>query len=615
MNEGPSGTSEKRDRARRVRVVVVILVGILLAQFFRLQVLRQHQYALRSEANRLRAIPVPAPRGAIYDRDGRLVAENVPGYAVSLLPSAVDTVRQELRRLSGYLSLDSADRARLVEDFRERPNRPLLISDDASFEAVSAIEERRPSFRRAVVEMRPRRHYPAGPSVAHLVGYTGEISEEELERADYEQYWPGRVVGKAGLESQYDDRLGGEPGVRYVEVNAVGSIVSEFGGRSSVDPEPGEDLTLGLDLALQQYADSTFPRDRRGAVVALDPDTGEVLVLYSHPSYDPNQFVGGISSTDWEGLQSDPDRPLLNRAVGAAYPPGSTFKLAVAAMAMRRDQARIGTHMPTGCDGTYRYGIRNFRCWKPGGHGDLNLFSAIQESCNIYFYQLGARRLGLDVLMEDADRMDFGRPTGLDFPYEASGSFPRSREWYDRRYGQYGWTDAVALNLSIGQGENQQTLLRQALFFSALATGESPIVPHLIRGEEYERERVDWSLGLTAAERRDLVQAMTAVVNRPDGTAYPYRLDRWRVAGKTGTAQNAQGEPHSWFVGFAPVEDPEIVIASIVEFGHPDNTTSLAVPYAMGVVREYLSGGSRDTVPADRVAAGPAGDAPAGEGP
>lgn len=605
MNEaGEAGVTEKRDRARRVRVVVLVLVGVLLAQFFRLQVLRQHQYSLRSQANRLRAIPLPAPRGAIYDRDGRLVAENVPGYSVSLLPSPVDTIREELRRLSGYLNLDSLDRARLVEDFRERPNRPLLVSDDASFEAVSAIEERRPSFRRAVVEMRPRRSYPNGRAVAHLVGYTGEISEDELERSEYEQYWPGRVVGKAGLEQEYDDRLGGDPGVRYVEVNAVGSIVSEFGGRSSVDPDPGEDLTLALDLALQQHADSTFPEDRQGAVVAMDPDDGEVLLLYSHPSYDPNRFVGGISATDWERLQSDPDRPLLNRAVGAAYPPGSTFKLAVAAMAMRRDEAQIGTYMPTGCDGTYRYGIRNFRCWKPEGHGPLSLRGAIKQSCNIYFYQLGGRRLGLDALMEDADRMDFGRPTGLDFPYEASGSFPRSRDWYDRRYGQYGWTDVVSLNLSIGQGENQQTVLRQALFYTALATGESPVVPHLIRGEQYEDRRVDWSLDLSEAERQALVRAMTAVVNEENGTAYPYRLEDWRVAGKTGTAQNAQGEPHSWFVGFAPVEDPEIVVASIVEFGHPDNTTSLAVPYAMGIVREYLSGDGRERRPGDRVASG-----------
>lgn len=605
MNNGEAGVTEKRDRARRVRVVVLILVGILLTQFFRLQVLRQHQYALRSQANRLRAIPVPAPRGAIYDRDGRLVAENVPGYAVSLLPSPADTIRQELRRLSGYLSLDSATRSRLMEDFRQRPNRPLLVSDDASFEAVSAIEERRPSFPRAVVDMRPRRHYPAGRSVAHLVGYTGEISEQQLEQEAYEQYWPGRVVGKAGLERQYDDRLGGEPGVRYVEVNAVGSIVSEFGGRSSVDPEPGQDVTLGLDLALQQFADSTFPEDRRGAIVALDPDNGEVLLLYSHPSYDPNRFVGGISSADWERLRTDPDRPLLNRAVGSAYPPGSTFKLAVSAMAMRRDHAHIGTYMPTGCDGTYRYGIRNFRCWRPEGHGSLNLYGAIKQSCNIYFYQLGGRRLGLDVLMEEADRLDFGRPTGLDFPYEAAGSFPRSRDWYDRRYGEYGWTDAVSLNLAIGQGENQQTLLRQALFYSALATGESPVVPHLVRGEEYEERRVDWSLDLPEAERRDLVQAMTAVVNETNGTAYPYRLENWRVAGKTGTAQNAHGEPHSWFVGFAPAEDPEIVVASIVEFGHPDNTTSLAVPYALGIVREYLSD-RPGRGPGDRVATGPA---------
>lgn len=580
-------SAQWRARARRVRYGVYLVLGLLAVQFFRMQVLRSHSYALQSEENRLRAITVPPARGAIYDRDGRIVAENVPGYAVSILPSPPDTVRATLERLAPYLEIGPEERERLLERYRERGQWPLLVAENVPFEAVSAIEERRPRFRRAVVEMRPRRHYPAGEAVAHLVGYTGEVSREELASPAFEGYRGGRRVGKAGIERQYESVLSGQPGVRYVAVNAVGSIVDEFPARDAMRPRPGESLTLGIDLELQEFADSTFPEDRRGGAVALDPRTGEVLLFYSHPSFDPNAFAGGMSTERWRQLNTDPDKPLVNRAVGVDYPPGSTFKLVVSALAMRHGLANIGTHMPTVCDGTLRYGIRTFRCWRREGHGDLPLLGAIRESCNVYFYQLGLR-LGMDRLLEGAAELGFSRSTGLDFPSESPGYFPESREWYDRRYGPYGWTESAVLNLAIGQGENQQTLLRQALFYSALATGERPIVPHLARSDRLEERRVPWELEIEEEDRRDLVGALSEVVNEPGGTAYAHRLQRWEMAGKTGTAQNPHGEPHSWFVAFAPVRDPQIVIAAIVEHGHPDNTTSLAVPYAAGIVERYL---------------------------
>lgn len=588
MSSTANGRVARRGRGTAARAVLAVVILVLLGAFFRLQVLRSSRYELRSEQNRLRAISVPAARGAIYDRRGRVLAENVPGYSVSILPGRSDTVRAALERLAPYLGIGPERQERLMEKYRRRPESPLVVLDDASFEQVSAIEERRPRFRRTVVEMRPRRRYPPGPRVAHAVGYVGEVSEGELADTTYRGYQPGRTVGKTGLERHYERNLSGDPGVRYVEVNALGSIVRERGPQEGVAPRPGEDLTLGLDLALQTHVDSVFPDTLKGGVLALDPETGEVLTLYSHPTFDPNAFVGGVDEETWTGLRDDPQEPMLNRVAGAAYAPGSTWKLVVAAAALRSGDVSIGRYMDIPCRGALRYGVRLFRCWREEGHGPLNLAGAIERSCNVYFYQLGLR-LGLDAMMAAAERLGYNQPTGIDLPHEASGHFPESREWFDRRYGPRGWTESVALNLAIGQGENDQTLLRQALFYTALATGERPIVPHLARDPELEERRVDWELELPEARRQELVDAMIRVVNSPDGTAYPWRLRDWTLAGKTGTAQNPQGEPHSWFVGFAPVEDPQIVVAAMVEHGHPDDQTSLAVPLASGVVRRYLA--------------------------
>jgi penicillin-binding protein 2 len=577
----------RRQRGRIALAGLGLVLFILLGTFFRLQILKSSQYLLRSDENRLRAIGVVAPRGTIYDRNGLVVAENVPGYVVSLLPGPADTIAASLARLTPYLGIDSEEEQDLLAENRARPNDPLVLRDNASFEQVSFIEQRRPDFRRVVVEMRPRRRYPAGPAVAHLIGYVGEISEQELELERYADYEPGRVIGKDGIERQYESQLAGDPGVRYVEVNALGSIVREFDRMLGDPADPGQDLQLGIDLELQVMADSIFPEGMRGGVVAIEPRTGEVLLLHSHPTFDPNGFVGGIQTELWNSLRDDPDKPLLNRVSASAYPPGSTWKLVMATVGMKTGALAIDSYMPNVCGGALAYGNRTFHCWRPGGHGSLNLSGAIKESCNVYFYQAG-QRIGLDALTEGVERLGFNERTGIDLPYETPGLFPESREWFDQRYGQRGWTESVVWNLAIGQGENQQTLLRQALFYASLATGESPIQPHLARSEVLAEQRVSWSLGLAEGRRENLVDAMVRVVNEPRGTAYPFRLEQWALAGKTGTSQNPHGEPHSWFVGFAPARNPRIVIAAIVEQGHPDGTTSLAVPLASRLVGRYL---------------------------
>jgi penicillin-binding protein 2 len=577
----------RRQRGRIALAGLGLVLFVLLATFFRLQILRSSQYLLRSDENRLRAIGVVAPRGTIYDRNGLVVAENVPGYVISLLPGPADTIAASLSRLKPYLGIDTEEEQDLLEKNRARPNDPLVLRDNASFEQVSFIEQRRPDFRRVVVEMRPRRHYPSGQAIAHLIGYVGEISEQELEQPQYAEYEPGRVIGKDGLERQYESHLAGDPGVRYVEVNALGSVVREF-DRALGDPaDPGQDLQLGIDLGLQVLADSIFPEGMRGGVVAIEPRTGEVLLLYSKPSFDPNRFVGGIPTELWNSLRDDPDKPLLNRVTGSAYPPGSTWKLVMATVGMNTGALAIDSYMPNVCSGALAYGNRTFHCWRPGGHGSLDLSGAIKESCNVFFYQAG-QRIGLDALTAGVTNLGYNERTGIDLPYETPGLFPESREWFDQRYGQRGWTESVVWNLAIGQGENQQTLLRQALFYAALATGEPPIQPHLARSEVLAAQQASWRLDLPEGQREGLVDAMIRVANEPRGTAYAHRLEQWTLAGKTGTAQNPHGEPHSWFVGFAPARNPRIVIAAIVEQGHPDGTTSLAVPLSSSLVGRYL---------------------------
>lgn len=574
-------------RARGAIALVSVSVAMLVLSFYRLQVVGRDEYRLLSETNRLRAITIPPPRGAIYDRRGRLLAENVPGYSLSLLPGPPDSARATLARLAPWLGLDPDEREEMMARYRQRPGSALLVRDDLAPSVVAALEERKPEFRLTVIETHPRRHYPAGTAIGHLIGYVSEVSQPELELPEFAGYEQGRIIGKKGIERAYEVELGGTPGVHFVEVNARGSIVSDFGPRPSIPATPGGEVTLSIDLGLQALADSIFPDTLKGAVVALDPRNGEVLLLYSYPSFDPNLFVGGISSADWAVLRDDPRQPLLNRAMSALYPPGSTWKLVMATVGMRTGLAGIESRMPSTCGGALQYGNRSFRCWKRAGHGSLDMSAAIKESCNVFFYQLGLR-VGLDRLLHGVDGLGFNRRTGIDIPGEISGRFPPSREWYDRRFGPRGWTESVTLNLSIGQGETEQTPLRMAQFYGAIATGRAPVVPHLRRSEVLETIREDWRLGLEEPERLALVDALRRVVNEPGGTAYTHRLADWTLVGKTGTAQNPHGEPHSWFVGFAPAEDPRIVVAAVVENGHPDNTTSLAVPLGARLVGRFL---------------------------
>ena len=572
-----------RERARLTQWVLVGAFAILLGAFFRLQVIQHERYRLRAEHNRIRPVPLTPPRGLILDRHGEVIAENVPGFTVKLLASSEDSLRSVLRRVRQIVDIDSSLVEQVVRRFRRAPHLPVVLVGDGSFEMVSRLEEHRSLLPGLVIESEPKRWYPDGPAVAHLIGFIGEVSERDLDRGRYPGADPGTLVGRSGLEEEYDQQLRGRPGVRYIEVSAGGQLVREEGVAPAVPPVSGDAVTTTVDLGLQRFVDSLWRADLpgvRGGLVALTP-TGEILALYSSPSFDPNMFIGGISREDWQALRADSTHPLINRVIQARYPPASPFKLAIAAMALRKGVVDYRSRMPQPCRGGIQLGNRFFRCWKREGHGSLDLVGAIEKSCDVYFYQLGAR-LGIDAILSEGVSLGFRDRSGIDLPGEMSPIFPASTAYFDRAYGPRGWSHAGAeFNFAIGQGENTQTLINMVKFYQALAGNGTAIPPHLV-GTAVEQPR---DLALAPEVLDVLRRAMLQVVET--GTAARSRQAGLKVAGKTGTAQNAHGDDHGWFVGFAPAEQPQIIVGAIMEYAKHG---SAVAPYVVKTLRRFVLG-------------------------
>ena len=568
-------------RLRLTRTVVLGAGAALVLVFFRTQILDHSKYQLQSETNRLRPIPLPAPRGIITDRNGKILAENLTGYTVSLLPADEDSLRATLRRIAPIVKLDNLAVERLLIRYRRTPYLPVSVLPNATFEVVSALEERRLIFPGLLIQPEPKRHYPDSSLVAHLVGYVGELTETERAQRRFAAVRLGGLLGKGGLERQYDDSLRGADGVRFVEVSALGHVVREGGTASRLPPVPGRAVHTTIDLELQRYIAQIFPAGQRGAVLALNPNTGEILALYSAPGFDPNAFVGGVDPDYWRRLNVSEAHPLFDRTIQARYPPGSTWKLAMAAMALRRGVVTLRSRMPIPCRGGLQYGNRFFRCWSAQGHGDLVLADAIAQSCDVYFYQLGLK-LGLTSLFEDATGLGFRSRTGIDLPGEITSEFPSGTDYYDRVYGPRRWTSAVTLNLAIGQGENAQTLVNMVRFYQMLASDGRARSLYLVHPSSSGPTP---SLGLSPEHLAGLRQAMTWVVQRGTARGAGRFGGTIEIAGKTGTAQNPHGPAHGWFIGFAPAEKPEIVVGAIVEFAREG---PYVAPLVTRVIGHYL---------------------------
>jgi penicillin-binding protein 2 len=592
---------ERQRRALGAYTVLAIFMVALAVSFFRIQVLRSSTWELRAESNRIRQLPVPTPRGIIYDRNGRILADNVPGYAITLLPGPLDSMRATLARMSEYVQLPTSEVERVLGTMA-RFGREVVVDADADFAVVSALQEHRAEFPGVYIEMRPRRRYLIGPSAAHVLGYVGEVTAEDLESEEYpsDVYTRGMIVGKSGIELQYESALQGRQGLKYVEFDARGRIVGDFAGVRTDEGEAGQELHLNLDLELQEWIDHIFPDTMAGAVVALDPADGGVLALYSAPTFDPNDFVGGIEEALWASLTTDEGKPLFDRSVLGLYPPASTWKLAAAGIALDLGVVTPNEHMEVPCTGGWFWGNRYWRCWDARGHGFQNLAEAIGNSCDVYFYQLGLR-VGLDPMLQRATDIGFSQRCGIDLPQESQGIFPSERAWWNRNQ-NYTPTEGEVLNLAIGQGPNSQTPLKVAQFYLAIARedGSAP-APTVVRGAPIAE---GWSLNLAPEDIESMREGLR-MVTAPGGTAhFGTALEYWEVIGKSGTGQNSlsvQGlaNNHAWFAGMAgpPGMPPEIVVAVIVEYGEAGS--SMAAPIMSKTADFYLR--RKHGIPVDTV--------------
>ena len=573
------------DVARRARwsgLFLGIAFLVLIGAFFKTQVVQHKQYVLQSQENRLRPIPLPAPRGIIYDRHGEVIAENLPAYSVSITSPNVDSLRAALAQLAPTLQLTQNDMNLAIRRYRRAPTRPTVIIPDASIDIVSVLEEHRVDFPRLIIQSVPKRYYPDGPIVASFVGYTGEVTENELNDPKYVEYKPGQQIGKAGLEKQYEKELHGREGVRFDEVDARGRPVRGEGPRPDLDPVGAPPLYTNIDLDLQKFTSGIFADSLQGGAIAIDPNTGEVLALYSAPSWDPNKFTGGIPVDYYKQLLEDKRRPLVNKTIQGRYPPGSTFKLATSVIALSNGVVTPQDHMPVPCSGGYQYGTRYFRCWEKRGHGSLDLEGAIKHSCDVYFYQLGLK-IGLTKLIAGGISLTMRDRSGIDLPEENQPYWPYAIDYYNKKFGPRNWSNAETLNLAIGQGANSQTVVNMAKLYTALATGGKaarPEIAHLVP----QRKQV---FSLTAVQDSILLEGLKAVLEA-GGTAGASAIQGLTLAGKTGTAQNTGGPDHGWFVGFAPAENPKIVVAVLLEFGLHG---SRAAHIASAIIGHYLKVG------------------------
>jgi penicillin-binding protein 2 len=578
------------DIARRTRGARILLVAsfvLLGSAFYRAQVLRHTEYVTQSEENRLREVPLPAPRGIVYDRNGKVIAENLPGYTVSVLSPSADSLRQTLSRLNAVIPFTDDDIETAVRRFNRAPNRPAVILADANFAQVSVLEEHRTEFPSLIIQSTPKRWYPDGAAVASIIGYTGEISETELAKPEWETYKAGMRIGKGGLERQYEKVLRGREGYRYVEVDARGRVVNEA-PREDQQPEAAPPLYTNIDMDLQRYAMSLFGDTLQGAAVAIDPATGGVLALVSAPSYDPNRFTGGIPKAYYDSLNTDPRRPLYNKAIQGRYAPGSTFKLLTAIAGLQDHVVNLDTHMDQPCTGGFSFGRGYWRCWDKRGHGNVNLAQAIEKSCDVYFYQLGLK-LQLSQLVAGGVQMHMNERTGIDLPSEMRSLYPTdARDYFRKKYGRNFVPASIAINMSIGQGENAQTVINMARFYVALANDGVMLRPTIARLPS-PRQRV---YNLPPDQLAGIRKALAGVVSER-GTAAGAAIQGVTIAGKTGTAQSGQYDPltgkelnHAWFTGFAPADEPKIVVAVMLEKVPFHGSVSARIASAM--ISRYL---------------------------
>lgn len=588
-------------RRRTLSMILIGIMALLVLRLFFLQVVRHTYYTKLSFSNQLQRERIIAPRGIVRDRAGAKLVVDMPIYQISILPNRAAKKRELLGLACEWLRLDPLKVQSDLDAWMKRypDGREMIVVQAANKEQVSVLRENRDLLSFFMLRMEQRRFFPEGTLAAHVFGYVGEVTDTELGgTGEFEQ---GDILGRTGIELADEKYLRGKDGVRIVGISAQGTQVGEVSGFMDEEeierlggarpPVPGNEVYLTISLDVQRAAEAAFQWER-GAVVVLDPRNGEILAAVSRPTYDPNMFIAGVSDSLWRQLFEDPARPMFNRVVQAAYPPGSTFKLVTAYAALASGKISARSYLQP-CHGGLRFGNRYFKCWKAEGHGSLQLEGAIIQSCDTYFYQLG-EKLTVEEFAWAGRLFGLGKKTKVDLPSEVSGVLP-DRAYLDRRFGKRGWTQGLLLNYSIGQGEILVTPLQLCVLAARFANGGKKIHPHMVKQILDPEGKVVFTAKIGAEATPEIDQsilqlireALREVVANDKGTGRAAAVVDIAVAGKTGTAQNPHGQDHAVFVAYAPAEAPTICLAIVMEnAGHGG---SMAAPVAQKILSAYFT--------------------------
>jgi penicillin-binding protein 2 len=605
LNFNPNTASHKEEKLPgfKLSVVQYVIVGVmvvLLSGLWRLQILGANNYRALAEQNRIRKVPILAPRGKLFDREGRLLVDNYPSVSCFLVREEGHDLTPDLPVIARGLHMTVDQLNGILKHYRLAPKyQPLPLKQDITPDEAEFIEAHRDEFPELVTIDEQRRLYPRDGFAAHLIGYVGEVSEDMLNNPQYAYYEPGDVVGKSGVEQSYDQLLRGKDGSSDVIVDSHGREVGKLGSEPAT---PGQGLKLTIDLDIQKAAELALGT-RNGAIIAMDPHTGEILALVSRPTFDPNEFSVRIRRDEWNKLITDPDHPLLDKAIQAQLAPGSTFKIIMATAGL---QEGVAQDMKVHCPGGASFYGHYYHCWQKGGHGEVDITKAIYQSCDVFFYTL-AQKLGVDKIAYFAQHFGLGSKTGIDLPGEVSGTMP-STEWKMKNYHQK-WYAGEVISVGIGQGAVTATPVQMARAIAGIASGGVLRRPHIVFPDEvapdYRQAMLETYPGSGDSELRldpdnwQIITDSMAKVMEPGGTDPSAHLEGIDFAGKTGSAQVASNEyvarmgkshalkDNGWFVGVSPRRNPDIVVCALFESGeHGRFAGRLAAPVVAAFVNK-----------------------------
>ena len=594
--------NQLKKRTDIATLVIIFFIAVIIARLWFLQIQSGTKYREMADNNRVRMLDIVSPRGNILDTEGRTIITNRPSFNIVWVKEDSPEPDEIIKKLSLILNEEIAVLLKKVREASDNPRHiPILLAEDIAWKTLVYIENNHYDLPGIRIEVLPRRNYLYKDLASHMIGYTGEINQQELNERAWENYQSGDQIGKRGFEKLYEEELRGEKGILYMEVDAHGFEQRQLKGR---EPLPGNDLQLTVDLDLQLEAEKAMA-GKAGAVIAMDVNSGRILAFASAPPVHLEDFVGGITTENWQGLLDDIKRPLVHKTIQGQYPPGSTYKIVTALAGLAKGVINPNTVFY--CSGSMVFGNRRYGCWKTGGHGPINLHRALAESCDVYFYKVGLL-VGVDVLAEYANSMGLGHKTNINFEYEKSGLIPTAN-WKKLAKGEP-WQEGETLSIAIGQGFNLVTPLQVCQMTSALANGGILYKPFLVEkiidpggqvikefAPEVDVELVGWDKFLALIR-----EGLVAAVNDRHGTGNAARLKNITVAGKTGTAQVVTMEKfketdeedvaykhrdHAWFTSFAPAEDPEIAVTVLVE--HGGHGGSAAAPVAKKVLEKYFA--------------------------